>query len=295
MDAAVIHRRRWLILAVLSVSVFLVVVDNTIVNVALPTLNRELGASVSELQWIVDAYSLVFAGLLLAAGGLGDRLGPQGGHAGRPRDLRGHLRARRLRHELGPAHRRPRRHGHRGRTDLPGHPGHPHQRLHRADRAGEGHRRLGRGVGSRRGVRTHHRRLPARALLVGIGLPGQRADRHRRPGGRRPAGAHLPRSRGRPLRRARHAPVDQRRGPARAHRHRGPPLGLDLHRHPRRVRRGRPAWHRLRHLGAPGRHAAARRPGLPVGQVQCRGAVPSRWPSSPCSASSSWPPSTSSS
>jgi len=78
MDAATIHRRRWLITAVLSVSVFLVVVDNTIVNVALPTLNRELGASVSELQWIVDAYSLVFAGLLLAAGGLGDRLGRKG-------------------------------------------------------------------------------------------------------------------------------------------------------------------------------------------------------------------------
>ena len=73
-----VHRRRWLILAVLSVGVFLVVVDNTIVNVALPTLNRELGASVSELQWIVDAYSLVFAGLLLAAGGLGDRLGRKG-------------------------------------------------------------------------------------------------------------------------------------------------------------------------------------------------------------------------
>jgi DHA2 family multidrug resistance protein-like MFS transporter len=78
MDAATVHRRRWLILAVLSVSVFLVVVDNTIVNVALPTLNRELGASVSQLQWIVDAYGLVFAGLLLAAGGLGDRLGRKG-------------------------------------------------------------------------------------------------------------------------------------------------------------------------------------------------------------------------
>jgi DHA2 family multidrug resistance protein-like MFS transporter len=78
MDAATVHRRRWWILGVLSVSVFLVVVDNTIVNVALPTLNRELGASVSELQWIVDAYSLVFAGLLLAAGGLGDRLGRRG-------------------------------------------------------------------------------------------------------------------------------------------------------------------------------------------------------------------------
>lgn len=78
MDPEVIHRRRWLILAILAVSVFLVVVDNTIVNVALPTLSRDLGASTTELQWIVDAYSLVFAGLLLAAGGLGDRLGRKG-------------------------------------------------------------------------------------------------------------------------------------------------------------------------------------------------------------------------
>jgi EmrB/QacA subfamily drug resistance transporter len=72
------HRRRWLILPVLCLSVFLVVVDNTIVNVALPTLSRTLGASNSSLQWIVDAYSLAFAGLLLAGGGVGDRLGRKG-------------------------------------------------------------------------------------------------------------------------------------------------------------------------------------------------------------------------
>lgn len=72
------HDRRWAILAVLCLSVFLVVVDNTIVNVALPTFSRELGASISQLQWIVDAYSLVFAGLLLAAGSLGDRRGRKG-------------------------------------------------------------------------------------------------------------------------------------------------------------------------------------------------------------------------
>ncbi len=78
LDAEVIHRRRWLILAVLAASVFLVVVDNTIVNVALPTLNRELDASISELQWIVDAYALVFAGLLLLGGGIGDRFGRKG-------------------------------------------------------------------------------------------------------------------------------------------------------------------------------------------------------------------------
>jgi EmrB/QacA subfamily drug resistance transporter len=72
------HDRRWLILAVLCLSVFLVVVDNTIVNVALPTFARELDASTSQLQWIVDAYALVFAGLLLAGGSLGDRVGRKG-------------------------------------------------------------------------------------------------------------------------------------------------------------------------------------------------------------------------
>jgi EmrB/QacA subfamily drug resistance transporter len=70
--------RRWLVLVVLCLSVFLVVVDNTIVNVALPSLERHLGASISSLQWIVDAYSLAFAGLLLAGGGIGDRLGRKG-------------------------------------------------------------------------------------------------------------------------------------------------------------------------------------------------------------------------
>ncbi len=69
------HDRRWGVLAVLSIAVFLVVVDNTVVNVALPTLARDMGASNSALQWIVDGYSLPFAGLLLAGGGLSDRLG----------------------------------------------------------------------------------------------------------------------------------------------------------------------------------------------------------------------------
>ena len=67
--------RRWWILAVLCLSVLLVVVDNTIVNVALPTISRRLSASTQDLQWVVDAYTLVFAGLLLVGGNLGDRLG----------------------------------------------------------------------------------------------------------------------------------------------------------------------------------------------------------------------------
>lgn len=69
------HPRRWAVLFVTCVAVFVTVVDGTIVNVALPSLSRELGASTRELQWIVDAYLLVFTGLLLAAGGLGDRYG----------------------------------------------------------------------------------------------------------------------------------------------------------------------------------------------------------------------------
>ena len=62
MDATLVHRRRYAILGVLCLSLFLIVVDNTIVNVALPTLVRDLGATSSQLAWIVDAYSLVFAG-----------------------------------------------------------------------------------------------------------------------------------------------------------------------------------------------------------------------------------------
>ena len=77
-DSDAIFRHRWAILGVLSVSVFLAVVDNTIVNVALPRMSDELNASTSELQWIVDAYSLVFAGLLLIGGSLGDRYGRKG-------------------------------------------------------------------------------------------------------------------------------------------------------------------------------------------------------------------------
>lgn len=69
------HPRRWAILAVASLAVFITVLDGTIVNVALPSLSVDLGATNRQLQWIVDAYLLVFTGLLLAAGGLGDRFG----------------------------------------------------------------------------------------------------------------------------------------------------------------------------------------------------------------------------
>ncbi len=75
MDQDTIYRRRWGTLVVLCFSLLVIGIDNTILNVALPTLGRDLHASTSGLQWIVDSYTLVFAGLLLTAGSLGDRFG----------------------------------------------------------------------------------------------------------------------------------------------------------------------------------------------------------------------------
>lgn len=70
--------RRWWVLAVLCLSLVMVILGNTVLNVAVPTLVRELEGSATELQWIVDAYALVFAGLLLTCGALGDRFGRKG-------------------------------------------------------------------------------------------------------------------------------------------------------------------------------------------------------------------------
>jgi EmrB/QacA subfamily drug resistance transporter len=67
--------RRWWTLTVLCTSLVLITLDTTILNVAIPTLERSLDTSTGQLQWIVDAYTVVFAGLLLTCGGLGDRFG----------------------------------------------------------------------------------------------------------------------------------------------------------------------------------------------------------------------------
>src|SRR4051812_400391 len=72
------YARRWWVLLVLCLSLVIITLDNTILNVALPTLVKDLHATNSQLQWIVDGYTLVFAGLLLTAGSLGDRLGRKG-------------------------------------------------------------------------------------------------------------------------------------------------------------------------------------------------------------------------
>src|ERR1700730_3639398 len=70
--------RKPLILVSLLLAAFLINLDTTIVNVALPTLVRELHASNSQLQWVVDAFNLLFAGSVLVAGSLSDRFGRKG-------------------------------------------------------------------------------------------------------------------------------------------------------------------------------------------------------------------------
>jgi len=67
--------RKWWTLVLITIATFMLLLDITVVNVALPDIQRELNASLSSLQWVVDAYSLMLAACLLTAGSLGDRLG----------------------------------------------------------------------------------------------------------------------------------------------------------------------------------------------------------------------------
>ncbi len=73
-----IHDRRWWTLAVLVLSLIIIFVGNSSLNVAIPVLSRDLNATTSQLQWVVAVYSLVFAGLLFTTGALGDRFGRKG-------------------------------------------------------------------------------------------------------------------------------------------------------------------------------------------------------------------------
>src|SRR3954453_7240255 len=78
MDEATTYQRRWWALAVMCVSLLVITLDNTILNVALPALIRDTHASTSQLQWVIDGYTLVFAGLLLTTGAMGARFGRRG-------------------------------------------------------------------------------------------------------------------------------------------------------------------------------------------------------------------------
>src|SRR6266508_99290 len=66
---------KWWTLAAACFALFMAILDNLVVNIAMPTISRDLDAGTTQLQWIVSAYTLVFASLQITAGGLGDRLG----------------------------------------------------------------------------------------------------------------------------------------------------------------------------------------------------------------------------
>ncbi len=68
------HRKWWTLVAV-SFGLFMIMLDNTVVNVALPSIRRDLGVSVSQLEWVVNAYFLTFAVLMISGGKLADMFG----------------------------------------------------------------------------------------------------------------------------------------------------------------------------------------------------------------------------
>ena len=136
-------------------------VDATIVNVALPTLSRELNADTAQLQWIVDAYTLVMSGLLLSAGSLSDRYGRRGwlsagllvfamtSAVAAQVNSAGALIAARAAMGVGAA------------VIFPTTLAIDHQHLHRAGSAGQSDRPLGGHGRGRRGRRPDNRRLAA--------------------------------------------------------------------------------------------------------------------------------------
>ena len=74
-QTTLLYKRRWIALGFLAFSLLVIALDNTVLNLALPSISRDLGATLNGLQWIVDAYTLVFAALLLTMGSIGDRFG----------------------------------------------------------------------------------------------------------------------------------------------------------------------------------------------------------------------------
>ena len=230
-DLAASRERRWLILPVLCLSVFLVVVDNTIVNVALPTLSRHLGASITSLQWIVDAYSLAFAGLLLAGGGIGDRLGRKGtmqigliffglfSATAAEAHTTGSLITARVLMGVAAAFIFP-----ASLAILTSLFSDPSERQKALGIWGSN-------LGHRRGLRPHHRGRTARALLVRLDLPGQRTHRDR-DAGRRPVADPAPApGHGPPVRRWRRLRLDGGRHGTGARHHRGTAVGMGGTRH----------------------------------------------------------------
>ena len=107
------ENRKWWTLAAVSFALFMIMLDNTVVNVALPAIQRDLGIGVSELEWVVTGYALSFAVLMLTGGKLADMLGRRRIFLVGLAALHALLAALRARRERRAADRRPRAPGRR--------------------------------------------------------------------------------------------------------------------------------------------------------------------------------------
>ena len=170
-----------MILVALLLAAFLVNLDTTLVNVALPALVRELHATTTQLQWVVDSFNLVFAALLLTFGSLSDRFGRKGMLLAGLTVFGDRQPRWRLHVQPGTAHRGPVRDGAGRRDDIPGDAVADLQRLHRAKGTGSRHRPVGRDRGRGHRDGADRRRLAAGALQLGQHLHRHGAGR----GGRR--------------------------------------------------------------------------------------------------------------
>ena len=169
--------RKWWTLTAVVVGMFMLLLDVTIVNVALPQIQKAFGASLPELQWIIDAYALTLAALMLTAGALADRFG------GAPRSPSGRRSSRPGRCCAGwrPARWTSRCHG-PGRASAARScsPPRSHCSATRSGARTAGRvRRLRRGHRDRRRDRAGHRRRDHQRPVVAVDLPGERPDRHR--------------------------------------------------------------------------------------------------------------------
>ena len=175
--------RRWWILAVLAIAQLMIVVDASIVNIALPHAQRALHITTANRQWVITAYTLTFGGLLLL-GGPHRRLRRAQAHpAGRSARVRGSVGARRPGARRQPSVRRPGPAGGVRGPDGAGGALAGHRHLHRGPGTGPGLRRLGSDRRRRPGHRAGARRRAHPVRLLAVVPAGQHADRL---AGRRP-------------------------------------------------------------------------------------------------------------
>ena len=174
--------RRWWTLAAMCFALFMIMLDNTVVNVALPSIQEDLGASLSGLEWTVNAYTLTFAVLLVTGGRLGDIFGRRAHVPVRRGGVRALERGDRPRARPGLARGGPRHPGRRRGVHDAGHALDHHRHLP-ARGARQGDRHLGRRVRARAGDRPGRGRRAHRVRLLARDLLPQPAGGRRRRGG----------------------------------------------------------------------------------------------------------------